>query len=124
VLSALRAADAIIIGPSNPVTSISPILECAGVPEVLSGKIVLAISPFIGDAPVSGPAAELMRAWGCRADSAGTADLYRDLVDIFVQDIRDPVTVPESIRLDTLMKDRERSILLSRAVFAILNENI
>jgi LPPG:FO 2-phospho-L-lactate transferase len=123
VRAALGDADAIVIGPSNPVTSISPILECDGVPEALSKKFVLAISPFIGDVPVSGPAADLMRAWGRRADSAGIAEMYHEWVDIFVQDIRDPVTVPQSIRLDTLMTDREMSIQLSRAVFAILDEN-
>jgi LPPG:FO 2-phospho-L-lactate transferase len=64
VIRAIGKAEGVVIGPSNPVTSISPILECAGVPEALSRKFVVAVSPFIGDRAVSGPAAELMRARG------------------------------------------------------------
>ena len=106
VLRAIGKAEGAVIGPSNPVTSIAPILECAGVPEALAGKFVVAVSPFIGDRPVSGPAAELMRAWGREPDSGGTFGLYEDIADIFVQDIRDPVQVGGAVRLDTLMRDK------------------
>jgi LPPG:FO 2-phospho-L-lactate transferase len=120
VIRAIRGSDAVVIGPSNPVTSIAPILECAGVPEALGEKFVVAVSPFIGDRPVSGPAAELMRAWGREPDSQGTRDLYGDILDIFVQDIRDPVKVGGAIRLDTLMRDRPASEALARGILEIL----
>jgi LPPG:FO 2-phospho-L-lactate transferase len=103
VIDAIRHADAVVIGPSNPVTSILPILSCAGVREELTKKKVIAISPFIGEQPVSGPAAALMKAIGYHANSHGVRSLYRDLVDLFIQDIRDPVQVPGAIRRDTLM---------------------
>ncbi|NYT05054.1 MAG: 2-phospho-L-lactate transferase [Methanomicrobiales archaeon] len=103
VLEAIAGADAVILGPSNPVTSISPILECAGVRQALEDAFVVAVSPFIGDAPVSGPAADLMRAWGMEPSSAGTWQLYEPFANVFIQDIRDPVTVPGSVRFDTLM---------------------
>jgi LPPG:FO 2-phospho-L-lactate transferase len=106
VLRAIGAAGAAVIGPSNPVTSIAPILECDGIREALSDQFVIAVSPFIGDRPVSGPAAELMRAWGREPDSQGTFDLYEDIADIFIQDIRDPVKVEGAVRLDTLMRDK------------------
>ena len=61
-LSAIAASDAIVIGPSNPITSILPILSCEGMKQALGGQRVIAVSPFIGDAPVSGPAGALMRA--------------------------------------------------------------
>lgn len=122
VLSSIRSADGVIIGPSNPITSILPILECGGVREALAGVPVVAISPFIGDTPVSGPAASLMKARGHSPDSAGTYALYRDVIDLFVQDIRDPVPVPGAVRADTLMKTPEIARDLSSLVLSLLGE--
>jgi LPPG:FO 2-phospho-L-lactate transferase len=116
VLSAIESSDMVIIGPSNPVTSILPILECEGIIPVLMDAFVIAISPFIGDAPVSGPAAALMRARGLSPDSRSTAALYRDIIDLFVQDIRDPVDVAGSLRFDTLMTGEEQSASLAKAL--------
>jgi LPPG:FO 2-phospho-L-lactate transferase len=119
-LAALAASEAVILGPSNPVTSIGPILECAGIRDALAEAFVIAVSPFIGDAPVSGPAAALMRAWGCDPTSAGTFSLYKDFVDVFIQDVRDPVEVPGAVRCDTLMTDREKSIGLAGEIMRIV----
>lgn len=120
VIRAIGKADGVVIGPSNPVTSISPILECAGVVEALREKFVVAVSPFIGDRPVSGPAADLMKAWGSEPTSQGTFDLYKDIVDVFVQDIRDPVKVDGAIRLDTLMRDKPVSEALAREILKLV----
>lgn len=109
VLRAIDRSDMVVIGPSNPVTSILPILECEGVVQALSEKFVVAVSPFIGDAPVSGPAAALMRAKGLTPDSLSTWHLYEEFCDLFIQDIRDPVLVPGSARYDTLMTDGKKS---------------
>jgi len=78
------------------------------------------VSPFIGDRPVSGPAAELMRAWGREPGSQGTYDLYREICDVFVQDIRDPVKVEGAARLDTLMRDRPASEALAREILRLV----
>ncbi|MGA2934787.1 MAG: 2-phospho-L-lactate transferase [Methanomicrobiales archaeon] len=120
VIRAIGKADGVVIGPSNPVTSISPILECAGVVEALSRKFVVAVSPFIGDRPVSGPAGELMRAWGSEPTSQGIFDLYKDILDVFVQDIRDPVKVAGAVRLDTLMRDKPASEALAREILKLV----
>lgn len=120
VIRAIRRAEGVVIGPSNPVTSISPILECAGVPEALWEKFVVAVSPFIGDRPVSGPAAELMKAWGREPTSQGTSDLYGDILDVFVQDIRDPVKVGGAVRLDTLMRDKPSGEALARGILKLV----
>jgi len=120
VIRTIDASDAVVIGPSNPVTSISPILECAGVREALRSKLVIAVSPFIGDAPVSGPAAALMRAFGKEPSSAGTYSLYRDFVDIFIQDIRDPVMIDGALRLDTLMVYRGKSLDLAKNILTLI----
>ena len=120
VIRTIDASDAVVIGPSNPVTSISPILECAGVREALRSKLVIAVSPFIGDAPVSGPAAALMRAFGKEPSSAGTYSLYRDFVDIFIQDTRDPVMIDGALRLDTLMVYRGKSLDLAKNILTLI----
>ena len=121
VIRAIEASDAVVVGPSNPVTSISPILECAGVREALRRhRRVIAVSPFIGDAPVSGPAAALMRASGREPSSAGTYGLYEDFVDIFIQDIRDPVEIEGALRLDTLMVYRGKSLDLAKSIVTLI----
>jgi LPPG:FO 2-phospho-L-lactate transferase len=121
VIAAIEASDAVVIGPSNPVTSISPILECAGVREALRRhRRVIAVSPFIGDAPVSGPAAALMRASGREPSSAGTFGLYEDFVDVFIQDTRDPVEIEGALRLDTLMVYRGKSLDLAKSIVTLI----
>ncbi|MFA6332333.1 MAG: 2-phospho-L-lactate transferase, partial [Methanoregula sp.] len=119
-LEAIEASDAIVIGPSNPITSILPILSCDGMKEALQDKIVIAVSPFIGDAPVSGPAAALMKAADYEPNSIGTFNCYGGLVDVFVQDIRDPVEVSHSVRLDTLMVDEGKSIALAKEILGLI----
>ncbi|MEN6341413.1 MAG: 2-phospho-L-lactate transferase [Methanospirillum sp.] len=116
VLGAIREADAVVIGPSNPVTSIGPILACGGVREALRDAFVVAVSPFIGDAPVSGPAGVLMAAQGFEPTSRGVLALYADFCDRFVQDVRDPVEVPGAVRADTLMTDAAKSEALAEVV--------
>jgi LPPG:FO 2-phospho-L-lactate transferase len=114
VMAAVQSSDTVVIGPSDPVTSILPILGCEGVRQALENSHVIAISPFIGNAPVSGPAAALMRASGFEPSSQGTFSCYEGVVDIFVQDIRDPVDVSGSVRFDTLMTDEGKSIALAK----------
>jgi LPPG:FO 2-phospho-L-lactate transferase len=119
-LEAIAASDAIVIGPSNPITSILPILSCEGMKGALRDKVVIAVSPFIGDAPVSGPAAALMRAAGFESNSIGTFNCYGGLMDLFVQDIRDPVEVSHSVRFDTLMVDEEKSVALAQEILRLI----
>jgi LPPG:FO 2-phospho-L-lactate transferase len=122
-IKAITEADAVIIGPSNPVTSILPILECQGVREALREQYVIAISPFIGEAPFSGPAGELMKAKGFSPSSLGTWELYRDFLDLFVQDERDTVNVPGATRLDTMMTGEEKSRELAEGIFGLIEEH-
>ena len=120
VVRAIEGSDAVVIGPSNPVTSISPILECAGVREALRRQHVIAVSPFIGDAPISGPAAALMQAFGKEPSSAGTYGLYEEFVDVFIQDTRDPVELEGALRQDTLMVNRGKSLDLAKSILTLV----
>ena len=48
IIEVINNSDAVIIGPSNPITSISPILSLDGVKEALKNTHVIAVSPIIG----------------------------------------------------------------------------
>ncbi len=75
VIEALTSADAVLIAPSNPITSIGPILAVPGVRDALvraRGKVA-AVSPIVGNAPVAGPAGILMTAQGLPCSIAGIA---------------------------------------------------
>jgi LPPG:FO 2-phospho-L-lactate transferase len=91
VIDAIISADAVLIAPSNPVTSIGPILAVPGIRDALlraRGKIG-AISPIVGNAPVAGPAGILMQAQGLPCSIAGVAQAYEDFLDVLICDTRD-----------------------------------
>ena len=86
LLAALGGATAVIVCPSNPVTSIGPILSVPGIRRALSEARypVVAVSPIIQGSPVSGPARRLMVAAGYEASAAGVAEAYADFADAIV----------------------------------------
>jgi LPPG:FO 2-phospho-L-lactate transferase len=86
VVEAIAGAQAVLIAPSNPVTSIGPILAVPGIREALrkTSTPVVAVSPIIGNAAVSGPAANLMAAQGLDVSIAGVANAYADFLDILL----------------------------------------
>ena len=95
VVDAIRNSKAVIIGPSNPITSILPILSLEGVREALKDTYVIAVSPIIGSDAVSGPASKFMKALGIEVSSVGVADLYKDFLDNIVIDTKDSNLEPE-----------------------------
>ncbi len=114
----LRKEETIIIGPSNPVTSIGPILALQGIRDALVGKKVIAISPLVGDKPVSGPAAEFMMASGVSTNDEGVAALL-GRTDTFVVDLMSGY-LGKCKRLDTLMRNKWDSIRLAREVLELI----
>jgi LPPG:FO 2-phospho-L-lactate transferase len=99
VRDALRGAEAIVIGPSNPVISIGPILAVPGMREAIAaqGVPVLAISPFVAGQVVKGPTERFMQALGRPSTAAGVASLYTGLIDAMVVDEADPDPPPAEI---------------------------
>ena len=89
IIEAIKNSKAVIIGPSNPITSISPILSLEGVREALKDTYVVAVSPIIGSDSVSGPASKFMKALGIDVSSVGVASLYEDFLDTMVIDNED-----------------------------------
>ena len=89
VIDTIKKSDAVIIGPSNPITSILPILSLEGLKEALKDKYVVAVSPIIGNDSVSGPASKFMKALDIEVSSLGVAQLYKDFLDVMVIDKKD-----------------------------------
>jgi len=86
VIEAITQADTILIAPSNPITSIGPILAVPGIRHALreTPAKVVAVSPIIGDAAVSGPAAKLMASQYLPPSIAGVSEYYADFLDVLV----------------------------------------
>jgi LPPG:FO 2-phospho-L-lactate transferase len=84
VLEALAAADLVVIAPSNPFVSIAPILAVPGMRDAVAAKRVAAVSPLVAGKAFRGPLAEMMDSLGHEPSAAGVAELYGDLVDVFV----------------------------------------
>lgn len=99
VLEALRWAEAVVIGPSNPVISIGPILAVPGMREAIRehGAPVVAVSPFVAGQVVKGPTERFMQALGRPSTAAGVASLYAGLIDAMVVDEDDPDPPPGEI---------------------------
>ena len=91
VLASIAGADAIVFAPSNPVTSIGPILAVPGIRDALrrTPAPVIAVSPIVGGAAVSGPAAVLMKMMGWPSSIAGVAKAYEDFLDVLIADHAD-----------------------------------
>ncbi|MDP8944205.1 MAG: 2-phospho-L-lactate transferase CofD family protein [Actinomycetota bacterium] len=111
VREAIAAAEAIVIGPSNPVISIGPILGVAGMREAIAAARapVVAVSPFVGGRAVKGPTEAFCAQAGLPPGAAGAAAAYDGLIDGLVADEAVPGT--RTLEADTLMRtpaDRRR----------------
>jgi LPPG:FO 2-phospho-L-lactate transferase len=114
VLDAL--ADPVVVGPSNPVTSLGPLLALEGVRDALAETTVVAVSPFVEDRVFSGPAADLMAATGREPSTGGVAAAY-PFADAFVLDEDDGTDLDRpAVRTDTAMDTREDAARVARAV--------
>jgi LPPG:FO 2-phospho-L-lactate transferase len=125
VLEAIGRARAIVVCPSNPVVSIGPILAVPGVHDAIRSAEakVVGVSPIVGDAPVKGPAAQLLRGVGCEVSARGVAGLYAAWIDGFVIDQRDAAQVDE-IRSLGLACEATDSMMVSTQVARALAESV
>ncbi|MFT4949223.1 MAG: LPPG:FO 2-phospho-L-lactate transferase, partial [Natronomonas sp.] len=114
VLDAL--SDPVVVGPSNPVTSVGPLLAVSGVPEALAETTVVAVSPFVEDRVFSGPAADLMAGVGYEPSTAGVAEAY-PFADAFVLDSDDGTGLDRPVvRTDTTLDTETDATRVARAV--------
>jgi LPPG:FO 2-phospho-L-lactate transferase len=129
LVEAIHDASVVLLAPSNPVTSLGPILAVPGIREALreTRAPIAAISPIVGDAAVSGPAGALMHAQGFEVSIAGVAHAYRDFLDILVVDDRD-VAAADKLRkpglavhcTNTIMRTAEDKIALARVTLSLV----
>ena len=105
VLAAIDGARAIVIGPSNPLASIDPILAVGGMREALSRARapVVAVSPIVGGEVLKGPTAAFMAFAGRELSGRGVAEHYGELLDGIVAD--EPIERLPALRVDTCMSD-------------------
>jgi LPPG:FO 2-phospho-L-lactate transferase len=105
VRAALAAARAIVIGPSNPVISIGPILAVDGVVQAIrdSPAPVVAVSPLVGGQVLKGPTEVCLRWAGQPISSDGVAAIYDGLINGLVAD--EPATGVATLQTDVMMQD-------------------
>ena len=129
VLAAIGEADVVVVCPSNPVTSVGPILAVPGVAGALTTTRakVAAVSPIIGGAAVSGPAGPLMAARGWPVSPLGVARAYAPWLDALLTargdaDLAADLSAAgvEPVLADILMTDRASETALARAVLEAL----
>src|SRR5438128_836383 len=117
VLEAIAGAEAIVIGPSNPVISIEPILALIGMRDALRAAAapVVAVSPFVKGRALKGPTESFMRHAGLPIGTDGVAAAYAGLIDGLVCDERlDEPPVPTLVT-DMLMDAPEARRRLATA---------
>lgn len=128
-VAAVRAASLVVIGPSNPVISIGPILRLLA--PHLRRESTVAITPIVGGSALKGPTVEMMRSTGREPTVVGVAREYADLAGVFVIDQKDSedrraVAAIEAMRLrvvtmNTLMTGPERERELASAVVGLIH---
>jgi len=128
VRAAIGAADVIVIGPSNPLVSLGPILAVPAMAELLArarsrGTPVVAVSGIIGGAALKGPADRMLASMGHESSARGVAAMLAPHIDAFVLDTTDASQAPEidalglrTLVTDTIMRDHDGRARLAREV--------
>jgi LPPG:FO 2-phospho-L-lactate transferase len=118
----------IVIGPSNPIVSVGPILAVPGMRDALAevrarGVSIVAVSPIIAGKALKGPADRMLASLGLESTALGVARGYADLLDVFVLDAVDAALVPSiealglrAVTADTVMADEDGRARVARSV--------
>ncbi|GBE54311.1 MAG TPA: 2-phospho-L-lactate transferase [Euryarchaeota archaeon] len=129
-VKAVKKADLIIIGPSNPVTSIGPIISLQNIKEVLKDRKekIIAVSPLVGSSPVSGPADKFMKALNLPSTPEGVARYYKNIISRFIIHITDKPADIEKIGIKTyrtniIMRSLEDKKKLADFIFSTGEKN-
>lgn len=129
VMAAIEEAEVIVIGPSNPIVSIGPILA-GPIGGVVAGRgragiPVVAVSPIVGGVALKGPAGRMLVSLGHESSARGVARIYEGLATAFVLDVVDAALEADIAALgyrtlvtDTVMADHAGRARLAREVVA------
>ena len=123
VIKSLKDCEMVIIGPSNPITSIKPIIDMPGIRKILEEKYVVGVSPIIGDNAVSGPASKFMRAKGFDNSPVGVAKIYEDFLDHYIINTTDDKYkniidefIPQVSMENIILKTKDDKINLAKKI--------
>lgn len=131
VVEAIQGAEVILLAPSNPVSSIGPILAVPGIREALrqTSAPIAAVSPIVRGAAVSGPAGIMMQAVGLPVSLEGVAQAYSDFLDLLIADETDAPAAASfqhpTVRVrctKTIMKTTEQKTALARTALQMVSE--
>lgn len=132
VLGAIAGAELIIIGPSNPLVSIGPILDLSEVRPAVAASDApcLAVSPIIGGHALKGPAARMLASMGHESSALGVARLYTGIVDRFVIDTADSALAAEiealgmevSVLPTVMRRDADRRALAEALTYLVVGD--
>ncbi len=125
LVESIENSEMVIIGPSNPITSIGPIISIKGVKKALKNNYVVGVSPIIGNNPVSGPAAKFMEALGYEVSAWGVGTIYSDFLDKFIIDEQDATLktkieklIKEVIITKTKMRNIGDKLMLAKVILS------
>ena len=130
VLEAVRAADVVVICPSNPVASIGPILAVPGIRDAIAARRerVVGVSGIVGGAPLAGMADRLMPSMGVEVSAAGAAACYREILGAWVIDEVDrgqrEAIAATGVAIgvtDTIMTDDDAAESLARVALELVS---
>ena len=128
VVNAILEAEKVIVCPANPVSSIGPMTDIAGIRKVLTSvrERVVAVSPIVGTSAVSGPACKFLRSLGVEVSSKGVAGLYSSFVSRLIIDESDKAMIADIEQLgvkvsvtDIMMRTEEDEQRLAKFVTGV-----
>jgi LPPG:FO 2-phospho-L-lactate transferase len=127
-VAAIAEAELVVIGPSNPLVSIGPILAMPAMRQAVESAPGrrLGVSGIVAGKAIRGPADRMLASLGHEATARGVAELYRGLLDRFVIDEADAELAPaigelgmEVSVLPTVMRSDEDRAQLARSLVAL-----
>lgn len=91
VIKSIKDAEKIFIAPGNPISSIRPTVSIPDIGDALKKTVaeIIAVSPIVGNEPISGPAGKMMQAIGAEVSAVGVARLYSEFADKILIDVKD-----------------------------------
>ena len=117
VINSIRNSELVIVGPSNPILSIGPILSLSKIRnELLNHPKVYLISPFIGKSAIKGPSVKNFLDMGFSQDLKGLKKFYKDLVDVFIVQHGDGDRTNNVVEENILFRSKSDSVDLVKKI--------
>ena len=132
-ISSLKNADLIVLAPSNPLVSLGPIIDIPLIREtIINAKAPkVAVSPFIGNKTIKGPANKMMEELGENPNAVGFAQRFSDIIDLLFIDKSDnhldkeiKSIIKKTFFTNILMKDQNDKFNLSKKILEVSQEII